>query len=74
MNKDILGKRELDSIKLNWNFAKPGLMTTRCCGTGTCDNHPDPNSLISSSLQVICFSFDLNSLQDITKRYGYLRS
>ncbi|MGE4574890.1 MULTISPECIES: hypothetical protein [Parachlamydia] len=55
MKKDVLGKRELDSVKLNWDFAVPGLMTTRCCGTGTCDNRPITNPILPANINTIHF-------------------
>lgn len=75
MKKDILGKHELETLKLNWTLASPGLMTTLCCGTGTCDNKPDARKNgTQHTLHKITFSFDAKSHTDITNQYGYLRS
>lgn len=71
MNKDLLGQQELDSIKINWNFAVPGLMTTRCCGTGTCDNQPTNN--FSNDVRMIYFFRDSKKPSEIARIYGYLR-
>lgn len=78
MKRDILGKRELESVQLNWSVAAPGLMTTRCCGTGTCDNHPDPSprphgiNSISKNYHIAC-SKKAEKASKITMTYGYLR-
>lgn len=78
MKENVLGENELESLKLNWEFAVPGLMTTRCCGTGTCDNRPPqrptPDGDISDSFAIIYFSPDSKKVKDVTQRYGYLRS
>lgn len=75
MHKDVLGKNELESVKLNWDCAIPGLMTTRCCGTGTCDNGPNkPQSDGSQNYRIIHFFADARKIQDITMRYGHLRT
>ena len=73
MKRNVLGKNELESVKLNWDFAVPGLMTTRCCGTGTCDNRPLPNANRPNNLTIIDFSPDVKEVKDVTMRYGYLR-
>jgi len=74
MQRDILGKNELNSVKLNWNYAVPGLMTTRCCATGTCENYPIPRCNIPGNFHVIYFLSDNSNVQSVTKRYGYLRT
>jgi len=74
MKKDILGQKELDDLKLNWNFGVPGLMSTKCCGTGTCDYRPEPGRLVKL-LQghMILFKPNNSKLDEIKKSYGYLR-
>lgn len=73
MQDDVLGKSELESVKLNWECAVPGLMTTRCCGTGTCDS-PHPTLNLPATCRVIYFLADLHDVRDIVKRHGYLRT
>lgn len=76
MKQDILGQNELNQLKLNWNFAAPGLNSTRCCGTGTCDApHPDPLSLRNDRKKhMILFNSNNKDLEIIKKNYGYLRT
>lgn len=75
MHKDVLGKDELEALKLNWDFAGPGLMDGRCYATGTCDNRPI--SIIGDkhqrSVQIV-LAIDSTNIEEIKLQYGYLRS
>lgn len=74
MHKDVLGKHELEALKLNWDLAGPGLMGGRCLATGTCDNRP--SSIIrekqQKSVQIVLAS-DATNIEEIKLQYGYLR-
>jgi hypothetical protein len=73
MNRDVLGKRELESLKLNWNFVGPGLMNGRCNATGTCDNKPIPyRKKPQKPFRILQLAEALNA-EEIRLQYGYLR-
>ncbi len=72
MKKDILGKAQLNSLKINFKSGIPGVMTTRCCATGTCENQPERKKYKHKS-NMILFTPDSKSIEDITEHYGYLR-
>lgn len=74
MNKDVLGKKELEALKLNWDFAGPGLMDGRCYATGTCDNRPTPviREKHQKSRKILLASDTMNA-EEIKLQYGYLR-
>lgn len=73
MKKDILGLKELESIKLNWSFARPGLSTTMCCSTGTCDA-PKIDSKKHRDVYTINGCADELHAADVKSIYGCLRS
>jgi len=74
MQKDILGKKELEALKLNWEFAGPGFMEGRCYATGTCDNRPVP-VVREQHLKThkLLFSEDSKNAEEIKRQHGYLR-
>lgn len=72
MSKDVLGKKELESLKLNWNFVGPGLMDGRCYATGTCDSRPTPIIRPKRKKPIQLKADDLN-IEEIKLKYGYLR-
>lgn len=71
MTKDILGKQEFDSLKLNLETIDDG----RCLATGTCNHLPMHLKINrSTDLKIITFQKDLRNAQDIKTQYGCLRS
>lgn len=35
---NVTGLDDLDSISFDWKTVKPGMLSGKCCATGTCDN------------------------------------
>lgn len=74
MDKDVLGKKELEFLKLNWNFAGPGLMSGHCTATGTCENQP---TTVRKSQQVgfhqVQIAVDEQTAEEIKNQFGNLR-
>lgn len=71
MDKDILGKREFDSLKIQCETIDNG----RCLATGTCYHQPiHPTTYHFATSKLISFLPDAKNAQDIKEKYGYLRS
>lgn len=74
MNRDVLGRAELEALKLNWNPCKAGLMGGRCAATGTCDNRPEYSArkitnIENQKIHLLGYS---RSAKDIRLKYGPL--
>lgn len=74
MKKDILGNHELESLKINWDFAGPGLMNGHCTATGTCENQPTKKRLKKLKINLSEIKNSKENPQDIKLKYGYLRT
>lgn len=76
MQKDILGKQDLDFLKIDWNFHGPGLMEGKCAATGTCENQPIRGyRLVPDSFrEVTKSSIEPMDPKEVWLRYGSLFS
>lgn len=74
MNKDILGKAELESIKLDWTFLQPGYFGGRCAATGTCDNIPLINNVKRYRKNIKISLKGIQETDPIRFKYGSIHS
>jgi hypothetical protein len=73
MQKDILGQKDLDFLKIDWCFHGPGMMEGRCAATGTCDSQPRP-IVVRSHREPIESTRELIDPKEVLFRYGSLFS
>ena len=70
---DNSGIKKLKSLSFDWNTLAPGMLSGRCCASGTCDNKPDVHNIREKPLPLISFSLDKADALKIRQKYGSLR-
>ena len=73
--RDVLGRTELESFSKDLTTRpQPGMLSTRCCATGTCNNMPMLPCQVNLTNQVVPKPFDSRDPKNISDQQGYLRN
>lgn len=73
MPPDIIGKKELASLKFDWKIYQLNAASTKCCAGGTRDTSARHGGQKGNFLMPISMKHDKKDAKDISLTYGYLR-
>lgn len=70
----ITGRNELEMLSFDWKTVAPGMLSGKCCATGTCGiDTRNPGVKFEKITQVIPNEFDNTCAKKLKKLYGVLR-
>lgn len=67
------GLSELEILSFDWKTAAPGMFSTLCCASGTCDNYMPKKDKNTEIQRTITIAFDERNAHSIKIIFGTLR-